>query len=174
MKIMFISDIHGSKTNLRKMRENYDLEKADIVIILGDLFLGYKDREEIEKIVNSFPKKVVIKGNNDLTGDIFTSTIEYVDNFCFTAFDKRFYCTHGDIYNINRLPNKDFDVLVYGHTHVGELVKDATVRSAVKYYINPGSISYPRGGTGNSYIIVDEKGIYLKNLYQNIIDFIKW
>ncbi len=171
MKLMFISDIHGSKSNLRKIREIYDQEKADMIIVLGDLFLGYKDREEIEKIINSFPRKVVIKGNNDLNGDIFTSTIEFVDNFCFTAFDKRFFCSHGDVYNINRLPNKDFDVLVFGHSHVGNLVKDSNNK---KYYINPGSVSYPRGGTGNSYIVVDEKGIYLKNLYQAVIDFIKW
>ena len=171
MKIMFISDIHGSKANLKKIRETYDQEKADIVIILGDLFLGYNDREEIEKIINSFPKKVVIKGNNDSSGDIFTSSLEFVDNFCFTAFDKRFFCTHGDVYNINRLPNKDFDVLAFGHSHVGKIVKDSNYR---RYYINPGSVSYPRGGTGNSYIVVDESGIYLKNLYQTVIDFIKW
>jgi putative phosphoesterase len=173
MKIMFISDIHGSKSNLKRIREIYDLEKADIIIVLGDLFLGEKDRKEIEDIINSFPNKVVIKGNNDTVGDLFSINMSYVDEFCFTAFGKRFYCSHGNVYNINHLPNKDFDVLVYGHSHVGDLIKDASKYSC-KYYINPGSISYPRAGTNNSYIVVDEKGIYLKNLSQDIVDFIKW
>jgi putative phosphoesterase len=169
MKIMFISDIHGSKANLKKIREIYDREEADIIIILGDLFLSTSSTDEIEKIINTFPNKVVIKGNNDSVTDIFRSTLSFLDEYCFTAFDKKFFCTHGNVYNITRLPKKKFDVLVYGHTHNGMLIRDGE-----RYYINPGSISYPRNGALCSYIVIDEKGIYLKNLDEMIVDKILW
>ncbi len=43
MKIMFVSDVHGSKTNLKKIRELYDIEKVNKIIFLGELFYGDTD-----------------------------------------------------------------------------------------------------------------------------------
>ena len=169
MTIMFISDIHGSKNNLKIARELYDKEQADLVIILGDVFYGGNPSREIEDIINSFPNKVVIKGNNDFSTDIFKDSIEFVDSYSFSSFGKKFFCSHGNVYNVTRLPNKEFDVMVFGHTHAGRIFRDGQ-----KYFINPGSISFPRAGTENSYIIVDSKGIYLKNLYQIVLDKILW
>jgi len=170
MKIMFISDIHGAKANLKKVRDIYDREKADIIIILGDLFYGRGDTKEIENIINSFPNKVVLKGNNDSISDIFNPpSIEFLDEFCFTAFDKKFFCSHGNAYNMDNPPKKKFDVLVFGHSHGGMLLTDGE-----KYYINPGSISFPRNGALCSYAIVDEKGMYLKDLDELLIDKILW
>ena len=37
MKIMFISDIHGSYIYAKKALEMYELEKADKLVILGDI-----------------------------------------------------------------------------------------------------------------------------------------
>ena len=169
MTIMFISDIHGSKNNLKLVRDIYDKENADMIIILGDVFYGGNPSKEVEDLINSFPNKVVIKGNNDFSTDIFRESIEFVDSYTFSSFGKIFFCSHGDVYNVMKLPNKSFDVMVFGHTHAGRIFKDGT-----KYFINPGSISYPRAGTENSYIIVDSKGIYLKNLYQVVLDKILW
>lgn len=169
MRIMFVSDIHGSKANLRKVREIYNQEKADIIIILGDLFYGRGATLEIEELINSFPNKVVIKGNNDYVSDIFTSKIDFVDNYLFSAFNKNFFCSHGDVYSLSRFPNKDFDILVFGHSHVGRILFDGE-----KYFINPGSVSFPRNGSQNSYIIVDDSGIYLKNLEGYLLDKLLW
>ena len=39
-----------------------------------------------------------------------------------------------------------------------------------KYYLNPGSTTIPRGGSRASYMIIDDTGIYLKDLEQNVED----
>ncbi len=169
MRIMFVSDVHGAKTNLKKVKELYSIEQADIIIFLGDLFYGDTDiNGEIENIINSFENKVLIRGNCDVAGDIFTSTLDFHDSFSFTAFDKRFFCTHGDIYNIYRHPDCNYDVLVYGHTHQGMIIRDGG-----RYYFNPGSISTPKSNI-NSYLIVDEKGVFLKNFERMMLDSMLW
>ena len=39
MKLMFISDIHGSSLYAQKAIDTYKQEKADKLIILGDIFI---------------------------------------------------------------------------------------------------------------------------------------
>ena len=43
-----------------------------------------------------------------------------------------------------------------------------------KIFLNPGSISRPRGESKKSFIIIDDNGIYLKDLDNNIIDKLLW
>ena len=38
MKILFISDIHGIKTNLEKIKDVYQKEKCNKLVVLGDLY----------------------------------------------------------------------------------------------------------------------------------------
>ena len=76
--------------------------------------------------------------------------------------------THGHKYNIdNKVDN--IDVLVYGHFHTGFIKKENDV-----IYINSGSISLPKNDTKNSYLVIDEQSIYLKDLDNNIIDSIEF
>lgn len=171
MKIMFVSDIHGSKANLRKIKDIYDKEGADIIFFLGDIFYGSSgDTKEIEDLILSFPNRIVIKGNCDSVSDVFSSNIDFVDYYYFKAFDKVFFCSHGNVYNVKKFPdNKEFDVMVYGHTHTGRIFKDG-----LKYFLNPGSISFPRNGSANSYLICDDNGAYLKSLDRIVLDKIMW
>ena len=39
MKLMIASDIHGSAYYCRKMLEAYDREKADKLLLLGDIYI---------------------------------------------------------------------------------------------------------------------------------------
>ena len=59
--------------------------------------------------------------------------------------------------------------MVSGHTHRGMILKDNG-----KYFLNPGSISRPRGDSDKSFMIIDDSGIYLKDLDNNIIDKLSW
>ena len=165
MKIMFVSDVHGSKSNLKKVKELYDTESPDKIIFLGDLFFGDTDiNGEIETLLNTFDNKILIRGNCDFVSDIFTTTLEFRDTLLFSAFNKRFFCSHGDVYNIHRHPDCNYDVLVFGHTHQGMIIRDGG-----RYYINPGSVSTPKADHLNSYLIVDDRGIFLKNFEQSIL-----
>ena len=38
MKLMFISDIHGIKTNLAKIKERFEELNCDKLVVLGDLY----------------------------------------------------------------------------------------------------------------------------------------
>ena len=75
------------------------------------------------------------------------------------------FCTHGHKFNINNLPKQEFDIMAYGHFHVGFIKKENE-----RIFINPGSISLPKNDSKNSYILIDEVGIYLKDVDGSIID----
>ena len=66
MKIMIASDIHGSAFYCEKMIEAYRREKADKLLLLGDI-LYHGPRNDLPKEYN--PKKV-IQMLNDIKEDI--------------------------------------------------------------------------------------------------------
>lgn len=170
MKIMFVSDIHGRVDSLQRIEEIYKEEKVDKIIFLGDMYYGnFSTRDEIDELIDKFQNKYIIKGNCDTEIDILTSRLSFLPYYYFEAFGKRIFASHGNIYNINNLPDEDFDILIGGHTHIGGIIKKDN-----KYFLNPGSISYPRGTSCKSYMLINEKGIYLKDLDKNIIDKIEW
>lgn len=61
------------------------------------------------------------------------------------------------------------DAVVYGHYHVPVIEKQNQ-----KIFINPGSIALPRDGAKNSYAIIDENNIIIKDIEGNIIKSIKY
>ena len=90
-------------------------------------------------------------------------------HFYFQLLINVFFCSHGDVYNIHRHPDCNYDVLVFGHTHQGMIIRDGG-----RYYINPGSVSTPKADHLNSYLIVDDRGIFLKNFEQSILNMMLW
>ena len=66
------------------------------------------------------------------------------------------FATHGHLFHEEKLPPiSDKDILIHGHTHV------QTIRKMEKgMYLNPGSVSIPKEGNKNSYMIY-EKGFFL-------------
>ena len=168
MKIMFVSDIHGSSEKLDIVKDIYDSEKPDKIIFLGDLFYGYDSDDLVEKY-RRFNNAFFIKGNCDRDLDTEESGLGFMNYYYFDAFNKVIFCTHGHRYNKYYLPEVDFDIFVNGHTHIGLIEKEGN-----KYFLNPGSTTIPRGGSRASYMIIDESGIYLKDLDQNIIEKSNW
>ncbi len=59
----------------------------------------------------------------------------------------------------NPPPFVEFDVLLNGHTHISALDNMGDY-----YYINPGSVSIPKGGTTNSFIIYENREFSLRDL----------
>lgn len=61
------------------------------------------------------------------------------------------FATHGHTYNSENLPPlNNGDILLHGHTHI-PIIMDMGIYT----YINPGSISIPKNGSDNSYLIMD-------------------
>ena len=167
MKILVVSDLHGSNYYVDKMIEIYNKEKAERIILLGDLYYhgprnplpkDYNPMEVSRKLNELKNVLTVIKGNCDAEVDEMISEFKFSEMIKEEIDGKKFIFTHGHKYNIDNLPN-DFDVLIYGHFHTGFIKeKDG------KIFVNSGSISLPKNDTPNSYLIIEKGEIILKDL----------
>ena len=173
MKYVVVSDIHGSNYYANKIKEIVDVEQPDKIILLGDLYYhGPRNpltKEynpmEVAKTLNSFKDKILcVRGNCDAEVDEMISEFEFQENIELEIQNKRFFFTHGHKYNIDKVP-ENVDVLVYGHFHTGFIKeKDGII------FVNAGSISLPKNDTANSYLIIDDEEIILKDVEGNILD----
>lgn len=173
MKYLVISDIHGSGYYANKINEIYENEKPDKIILLGDLYYhgprnrltdGYNPME-VAKILNRY-KDIILctRGNCDAEVDEMISEFKFEESIQLNIEEKRFFFTHGHKYNIDNIP-KNIDILVYGHFHTGYIKEKDGILC-----INAGSISLPKNNTPNSYLIIDNNKIILKDVENNIID----
>ena len=89
MKLLVVSDIHGSLFYTKKMVEIMEKEEVDKVILLGDLYYhGPRNplpKEynpmEVSKILNSLKEKLIcIKGNCDAEVDEMISEFKFNDH----------------------------------------------------------------------------------------------
>ena len=173
MKVLVISDIHGSSFYAEKIREIEKRENPDKIILLGDLYYHGPRNElsqeyapmKVAEILNGFKDKLlVVKGNCDAEVDEMISNFKFEDHLLLNINGKNIYFTHGHKYNIEVIPYEDFEILIYGHIHQGFIQeKEGYV------FANPGSISLPKCGTEHSYLILEENKIILKNVEGNVL-----
>jgi len=170
MKYLFASDIHGSAYYCKKLLEAYDNEKADRLILLGDL-LYHGPRNDLPKdyapkevaaMLNSRKNGILaIRGNCEAEVDQMMLEFPVLAEYAAIMTDdgRTIYLTHGHHYNIeNPLPMKEGDIMIYGHTHVS---LDET-RNGIRF-LNPGSVSIPKQDSGHGYIVL-ENGIFTRKL----------
>lgn len=173
MKAMFISDIHGIKTNLEKVKNKYQELNCEKLIVLGDLYYigprntmveGY-DIQAVQSFLAFFKDNIIcIKGNCDSEVDSMVSDFPIVNELGLLAtMNHDIYLTHGHIYNESNW-NKTNSILVYGHFHVPFIKKIET-----NYYINPGSISLPKENNKPSYLVYDEKTFTIYDIEDHIL-----
>lgn len=166
MKYLVVSDIHGSKFYINKLEEIIKRELPDKIIILGDIFshINLVD-EEISDTLNKYCGIILCtKGNCDNDRDIERCKFKVYDHIKLMINNNLCFFTHGDHYNINSLPSM-VKVFIYGHLHTGFIRYDNNILQ-----VNSGSLSYPRGSSTNSYCIIDDKGILLKDIDSSVID----
>ena len=161
MKLMIASDIHGSSYYCRKMIEAYRQEKADRLLLLGDL-LYHGPRNDLPRDYN--PKEVIsmlnaiknellcVRGNCDTEVDQMVLDFPILAEYCLLELAGRtIFATHGHNFNPDNLPMlKEGDILLNGHTHI-----PANQNMGTYTYMNPGSISIPKEGSAHGYMIYD-------------------
>lgn len=172
MKLMFISDIHGSAYYLKKALEIYKNENADKLVILGDiLYHGPRNDlpieyapKEVAKLLNDISNELLcVRGNCDAQVDQMVLNFPILADYA-VLYDKKtmIYLTHGHIFNENNLPPlKKGDILINGHTHIYKAEEHEDY-----VYINPGSISLAKNGNENTYMIY-ENGIFNIKTFEN-------
>ena len=105
MKYMFASDIHGSQYYCKKMLDAYKQEKADRLVLLGDL-LYHGPRNDLPK--DYAPKQViamlnevkeelyVVRGNCDAEVDQMVLQFPIMADYCIIMDNERtIYASHG-------------------------------------------------------------------------------
>lgn len=168
MKFLIASDIHGSAYYAEKIIERAEMENVDKIVLLGDVY-NHGPRNpfpkdyaplKVAEILNAVKDKlIVIKGNCDSQVDTLISEFDFLDNSVIVSVGKTFFLTHGHIYNKNALPKTKFDAVIYGHFHTGFIERKGETVVA-----NAGSVSLPKDGTFNSYLILDNNTLTLKTV----------
>lgn len=170
MKYMIASDIHGSAYYCKKVLEAYDREGADKLILLGDLLYHgprndlpreYAPKEVIRLLNERKEELLCVRGNCEAEVDQMVLDFPVMAEYAWITVDGlSIFATHGHIHNKEKLPSlKKGDILLHGHTHVQALEKFGD-----NYYLNPGSVSIPKEGNQNSYMIYENHCFQIKNL----------
>ncbi len=157
MKILVVSDTHGSINNIIKaIKDNY---YPDRLIHLGDYV---EDGIRLGEALNI--STTIVRGN----GDYYTDDYNYEDIIEING--KKLFLTHGHKYMVHYDINNLFyrgqelgvDYVLFGHTHVPIIERENNM-----IIMNPGSPTYPRGYNREKTIGMIEIGDYSK---ENIIE----
>lgn len=175
MKIFFIADIHGSFHYLKKALEKFEQENADYIAILGDeLYHGARNPLPVEynpkeaaPLLNKYADKIIaVRGNCDSEVDQMVLDFPMMAPYSVILYkNRRIFLTHGHLYNEDNLPKlKAGDIFIYGHTHVPKAEKNGDI-----FIINPGSITFPKEGSVNSYGVLEDDVFKIKDLDGNVV-----
>lgn len=171
MKFFFASDLHGSASACRAVLDRFAEEKADHLILLGDLlyhgprndFPDEYNPEMVFKMLNSFfPAPLCVRGNCDSEVDQMVLDFPIMADYSLLPLENGHaaFLTHGHLFSTaNPPPHQPGDVLIHGHTHVH------CAQSQGDYaYLNPGSAALPKEDQPPSYMIYENNLFQIKGL----------
>ncbi|MGL5327995.1 MAG: metallophosphoesterase family protein [Peptostreptococcaceae bacterium] len=154
MKLGIVSDTHRMEKFINQAIPY--LKECDLIIHAGDNFI---DSKYIHKLTNV--DIIAIKGNCDF---------DNVENeIVFEIENKTIFLCHGDRYGVSydldeleeKAKKENANIVIFGHTHVPLSIEKDEI-----WYINPGSLSLPRGGSSRQFLIMDiiEEEIKIKEI----------
>lgn len=132
MKVLLVSDNHGDERVLQKITTHFQ-GRVDALFHCGDS--------------NLEPSNPVMKNFQTVTGNTDWG-IDYPKVITKQVGEQTITVTHGHLYQVNSsltpllllAKERNADVIAYGHTH-----QLAVSQEDHRLFINPGSISIPRG-----------------------------
>ena len=171
MRLMIASDIHGSALYASRMLEAMHREKAEKLLLLGDLLYhgprndlpdGYAPKEVFAMLNAESRSLLGLRGNCDADIDQVVLDFPILADYCLLfAGGRTVFATHGHVYNTAHLPPlAPGDILLHGHTHVP--CRESFGENNL--YLNPGSVSLPKDGTPRGYMIMTDTGFEWKEL----------
>lgn len=171
MKIMIASDIHGSAYYCKQLLDTFYAEKADKLLILGDvLYHGPRNDlprdyapKQVIAMLNEIKDRVLcVRGNCDTEVDQMVLEFPILADYCILQVGNRLiYATHGHNHNLKDLPPlQKGDILLHGHTHIPAWEPFGNENM----YFNPGSVSIPKENSVNGYMIIQDNNVYWKAL----------
>lgn len=178
-KLMIASDIHGCADHCRRLLECFDNEKADRLLLLGDLLYhgprngvpaSYAPTEVIDLLNARKDILLCVRGNCDSDVDQMVLEFPIMADYALLAVeDTVVYATHGHHHNEQDPPPANAgSILLCGHTHVPACNAHDNFT-----YLNPGSVSLPKENSRRGYMLL-ENGVFLwKDLYSGEI-YSRW
>ena len=175
MKFLIASDIHGSEFYCKKLLEAYKNEKADRLLLLGDILYhgprndlpeGYAPKKVIT-LLNDIKNEILcVRGNCDTEVDQMVLDFPILGEYAVIPVGERLlYATHGHNFNESHLPPlMNGDILLHGHTHVPKCVEHDEY-----IYMNPGSVSIPKENSHHGYMTLCDGDFLWKDFDGNII-----
>ena len=156
MKLLIASDLHGSAYYCRALLDAFRRERADRMVLLGDLlYHGPRnelpeeyDTKAVTALLNDAADKLLcVRGNCDAEVDQMVLNFPILADYSFLFVDGLTICaTHGHTYGPdNPPPLRKGDFLLCGHTHL-PVCRDCGGFT----YLNPGSLSLPKSDTPHS------------------------
>ena len=170
MKLMFASDLHGSRSATLAVLRQYAREGADRLILLGDLLYHgprndlpdeYAPKQVIAMLNEVRGELLCVRGNCEAEVDQMVLSFPVMADYCALIWEGHvIYATHGHIHGEdNPPPMGEHGVLLCGHTHIPCCHRHETFT-----YLNPGSVSIPKNGSAHSYAILEGDTMIWKDL----------
>lgn len=169
MKLLIASDIHGDVAALDALFARYEAEKADKMLLLGDLLYHgprndlpahYAPKAVLARLNEYRAHILAVRGNCDAEVDAMVLQFPIMADYAYLSIDgMTLFATHGHLFEREGLPLGDAHY-VQGHTHVPVCKKGENGR----YILNPGSVSLPKEGHAPTYMIFEQGKFMLKTL----------
>jgi len=170
MKLLIASDIHGCASAARLLVDHFKKEKADQILLLGDLLYhgprnalpGEYDTQKTAEILNELKDQILcVRGNCDAEVDQCLLDFPIFEEFRQIEVEGNvIFATHGHHNGPdNPPPIGSGNILMCGHTHI-----PCHYMVADMLYCNPGSTSIPKGGSKPSFLVFDGKALVWKEL----------
>jgi len=155
MKLLIASDIHGNYDCCRQLIEAFTREDADRLLLLGDVasFMHKPGRKDLAELLNPIAGRIsYVQGNCDVGVDLSRFAFDTTSKTLLLNLDGRIvFATHGHLYSANNPPELlPGSILLTGHTHI-----PAFSQIGECWYMNPGSVSSPRGNSERGYMLYD-------------------
>jgi putative phosphoesterase len=151
VKIMIISDLHGSIEWTEKAIRRFDALNADYLFILGDvLYHGPRNNlpsghspKDVAAVLNRYADRIIaVRGNCEAEVDQVMLQFPCMNSYAlFIDNGRRLLLTHGHLFDETSLPFSlpAGSIFLSGHTHIWRLEKKDGIICC-----NPGSISLPK------------------------------
>ena len=164
-KLFIASDIHGSAKYCKMMLEAFERSGAERLLLLGDLLYhgarndlpGGYDVRQVFAMLNEYKDRIIaVRGNCDSEVDQMVLEFPIMAEYAvIEACGATIFAHHGHHFDpYNPMPLGMGEILLCGHTHVPKIEERENF-----VYLNPGSVSIPKGGSCRSYMLLED-GIF--------------
>ena len=173
MRFLIASDIHGSLPAAERIASIFSSSSYDALLLLGDLLYhgprndlpsGYDPKGVIKTLSLLSSSIISVRGNCEAEVDQMVLPFPVLSETAVVYADgRKILMAHGHTITPEHHP-EGIDCFFSGHTHIPMLIE----RNGVTY-LNPGSVSIPKGGFNPSYAIWIDGRIEIRDLWDDTV-----